>query len=93
MLFFQSHVYFVRLKYLDEPFFQTYEAKKSGDSTEISWSNTNNQGGWFNVAAGLQYGHGTGTGGWVEGVDYINPAMKPLFDKIENGVWNEIQSS
>ena len=42
------------------------------------------------IAIILQYGHGTGTGGWVEGRDYINPAIQPIFDKIANDAWNEI---
>lgn len=42
------------------------------------------------IALILQYGHGTGTGGWVEGRDYINPALRPVFDSILNDVWKEI---
>ncbi len=71
----------------------TYEVEKNGDHAEVSWSNTNVQDGWFNVASALQHGHGTRNGGWVEGRDYINPAMKPLFDQIEEGVWGEIKNS
>ena len=41
----------------------------------------------------LQYGHGTGTGGWVEGVDYINPALEPVFDKILGNMWEEVKTS
>lgn len=47
----------------------------------------------FNVAVGLQYGHGTGTGGWVQGYDYINPNLRPIFDKIADKVWKEVQNS
>jgi hypothetical protein len=43
------------------------------------------------VAILIQYGHATGTGGWVEGYDYINPAIKPLFDKIAQDVWEMVQ--
>ena len=58
-----------------------YTIESSKGRTTISWINTNtNQG--ANIAILLQYGHGTGTGGWVEGVDYVNPAMRPVFDQI-----------
>lgn len=43
-----------------------------------------------NIAIILQYGHGTGTGGWVEGRDYINPAIQPIFDKIASHAWEEV---
>lgn len=42
------------------------------------------------IAIILQYGHGTGTGGWVEGRDYINPAIQPIFDKIVENAWGEV---
>ena len=42
------------------------------------------------IAIILQYGHGTGTGGWVQGRDYINPAIQPIFDKIVNEAWREV---
>lgn len=67
-----------------------YEIVRSGGQVTIWWKNTNVVNG-FNVAIGLQYGHGTGTGGWVQGYDYINPALRPVFDKIANGVWEEVQ--
>lgn len=68
----------------------TYEIDRSGGKVSIWWSNTNVVSG-FNVAIGLQYGHGTGAGGWVQGYDYINPALRPVFDRIANGVWEEVQ--
>lgn len=43
-----------------------------------------------NIAVILQYGHGTRNGGWVEGRDYINPAIQPIFDKIAEGAWKEV---
>jgi hypothetical protein len=55
----------------------------------ISWYNTHREGS-VNIAIILQYGHGTGTGGWVEGRDYINPAIQPLFDKLVADVWREV---
>ena len=44
------------------------------------------------IALLLQYGHGTGTGGWVEGRDYINPVLQPLFDELASEVWKEVNS-
>ena len=70
----------------------TYEILESAGGVTIWWSNTNIVDG-FNVAIGLQYGHGTGTGGWVQGYDYINPAIKPIFDQLAERVWKEVQNS
>lgn len=67
----------------------TYEIRMSGGEVIVYWTNENVING-FNVAMGLQYGHGTGTGGYVQGTDYINPAMKPVFDKIANDIWREV---
>ena len=67
----------------------TYQLGTTGGVYSISWLNTDNEGG-VNVAIILQYGHGTGTGGYVAGRDYINPAMRPVFDKIANEVWKEV---
>jgi hypothetical protein len=67
----------------------TYVIERDEEHTRISWLNTNvNKG--VNIAIILQYGHGTGTGGYVEGKDYINPAMQPIFDSIAEGVWKEV---
>lgn len=67
----------------------SYEITKNKDSTTITWKNSNvNKG--VNIAILLQYGHGTGTGGWVEGVDYINPALKPIFQQMADDAWEEI---
>lgn len=66
-----------------------YEIERSTDSATISFHNSNIQNG-VPIAIILQYGHGTGTGGWVEGRDYINPAIQPIFDKIANDAWKEV---
>jgi hypothetical protein len=58
----------------------------------IIWSNSHMIHG-TNIAIILQYGHGTGTGGYVAGRDYINPAMKPIFDKIADEVWKVVTKS
>lgn len=69
-----------------------YEIKNSGGDWSIFWTNSDIEGG-FNVIIGLQYGHGTGTGGWVAGQDFINPAIKPIMDEISNQVWKAVKSA
>ena len=61
---------------------------KEGSAT-ISFHNSNIQNG-VPIAIILQYGHGTNNGGWVEGIDYINPAIRPIFDAIANNVWRAV---
>ena len=70
----------------------TYEIQRKGGQTTLWFVNTNSVNG-FNVAVGLQYGHGTGTGGWIAGQDYINGALKPIFDQIANDVWKGVQKA
>ena len=66
-----------------------YEIEHIDTGASISFFNSNvNEG--VPIAIILQYGHGTGTGGWVEGRDYINPAIQPIFDQIANDVWREV---
>jgi hypothetical protein len=67
----------------------SYEIETKGDRTTISWINTNKEG-TAKVAILLQYGHGTGTGGYVSGQDYINPAIQPIFDQIADNVWKKV---
>lgn len=69
-----------------------YEINISHGGASIWWTNTHVING-FNVAIGLQYGHGTGTGGFVQGYDYINPALRPVFDAIADNVWKEVQKA
>lgn len=66
-----------------------YEVKKEPGSVTIDWLNDNVNDGVL-IAVILQYGHGTGTGGYVQGTDYINPAMKPIFDQIADDLWKEV---
>ena len=66
-----------------------YEITNSKGSAKITFNNSNIQNG-VPIAIILQYGHGTGTGGWVEGRDYINPAIQPIFDEIANNAWREV---
>lgn len=66
-----------------------YTVSVSGKSATIEWYNTHvNQG--VPIAILLQYGHGTGTGGFVRGRDYINPAIQPVFDQIADEVWEKV---
>lgn len=67
----------------------SYEITREKESIAITFHNSNvNEG--VPIAIILQYGHGTGTGGWVEGRDYINPAIQPIFDKIAENAWKEV---
>ena len=68
-----------------------YQIDRSGSSVSINFYNGNIQNG-IPIAIILQYGHGTGTGGWVEGRDYINPAIQPIFDRIADEAWREVTS-
>lgn len=67
----------------------SYEIERTNKSISIQFYNSNIQNG-VPIAIIIQYGHGTGTGGWVQGRDYINPAIRPLFDKIANDMWREV---
>jgi hypothetical protein len=66
-----------------------YEIVRTKESVSINFSNSNIQNG-VPIAVILQYGHGTRNGGWVQGRDYINPAIQPIFDKIANDAWREV---
>lgn len=68
-----------------------YNVSQSRGGYSIVWTNSDIESG-FPVAIMLQYGYGTGTGGYVQGRDYINPAMKPIFDKIADKVWKAVTS-
>lgn len=70
----------------------TYEIVRTKASTTISFYNSNIQNG-VPIAIILQYGHATGTGGWVQGRDYINPAIRPIFDRLANEAWREVTKS
>jgi hypothetical protein len=66
-----------------------YEIEHTKTGSKITFKNSNIQNG-VQIAIILQYGHGTGTGGWVEGRDYINPAIQPVFDKMADEAWREV---
>lgn len=69
----------------------SYEIIQNDNGISIVWNNSHVEKG-VNIAVILQYGHGTRTGGWVEGVDYINPALKPIFEKLADAAWKEVIS-
>lgn len=66
-----------------------YKIERSNNWIKLVFCNSNIQNG-VPIAIILQYGHGTGTGGWVEGRDYINPAIQPIFDQLANDAWREV---
>lgn len=68
-----------------------YEIKKSRAGVSISWTTSDVEND-FPVVVMLQHGYATGTGGYVQGVDFINPAIKPIFDQISREVWKAVNS-
>lgn len=69
-----------------------YEIKRQNGVVALNFCNSNINNG-VPIAIILQYGHGTRNGGWVEGRDYINPAIQPIFDKIAENAWREVTKS
>lgn len=67
----------------------TYDIRNERNGIVIEWKNSNNNDG-VPIALLIQYGHATGTGGYVSGRDYINPAMQPIFDQIAEEMWKEV---
>lgn len=69
-----------------------FEIEQKSNSLTITWTNSDVENG-YPVAVMIQYGHGTGTGGWVQGIDYINPAMRPVFEEIAETLWKAVTSA
>ena len=69
-----------------------YEITNNGGVYSIVFHNSNISKDWFPVAIMLDVGHGTGTGGWVAGRNYIDPAIQPIFDKMADSVWEEVRN-
>lgn len=67
-----------------------YEIKRTKTSVTLSFCNKNIQNG-VPIAVVVQYGHATKNGGWVEGIDYINPTLKPIFEKLVKELWEEVK--
>lgn len=70
-----------------------FVVKKTRGSYSIAWTNGHKTEDGDPIAIMLQYGHGTGTGGYIQGRDYINPAMRPVFDNIAEKVWKAVTSA
>lgn len=68
-----------------------YEIVRKRNGYSIYWTNSNVNNG-VSIALILQYGHGTGTGGYVQGIDYVNPAIRPIFESLANEAWKEVTS-
>ena len=66
-----------------------YEIERGANGESITWFNSNMNRN-VNIAIILQYGHGTGTGGYVQGIDYINPSIQPIFEEMAENVWKEV---
>ena len=66
-----------------------YKIEQTSSTTSLIFCNSNIQNG-VPIAIILQYGHGTRNGGWVEGRDYINPTVQPIFDKLASDAWREV---
>lgn len=66
-----------------------YEIEKGNGKVVLAFTNSNTING-VNIAIILQYGHATGNGGWVEGIDYINPAIQPLFEQMAREAWGKV---
>ena len=69
-----------------------YKIVKKGGKVSVIWNNSNIENG-VNIAVILQYGHGTGNGGYVQGRDHINPALRPIFDAMADAAWKEVTST
>lgn len=70
----------------------SYLVKRNGDVVSVEWNNSNTNKG-VNIAIILQLGHGTGTGGWVAGRDYITPSLQPVFDDILDSIVSEVKNA
>lgn len=70
-----------------------YKIDEKFNSVSITWTNTNLTNTGVPVAVLIQYGHGTKSGKYVKGIDYINPALQPVFDKIAESIWEEVEEN
>lgn len=67
-----------------------YRIERNGNSAKVSFFNSNSNGSDLSIALLLQYGHAARNGRWVPGIDYINPAVQPIFDQIREAAWKEV---
>ena len=70
----------------------SYEIVREDGKVSLVFNNSNIQNG-VQIAVIIQYGHATNNGGWVEGRDYINPAIQPIFDKMASDIWKEVRNA
>lgn len=70
-----------------------YEILIDDEKTRITFTNSNIASNGTPVVVLIQYGHGTRNGGWVEGFDFVNPAIKPIFDEMADSIWKEVQNA
>lgn len=70
-----------------------YEITQTNGQYKISWLNSDRDSQGVPIVVLIQFGHGTGTGGYVPGVDFINPATKQVFDDVTDAVWKAVQSA
>lgn len=70
----------------------SYEIEVDSEHVAIYWTNTHENEG-VNIAVIIQYGHATGTGGYISGIDYINPAMLPIFESIIDSIWEKVSTA
>jgi len=68
-----------------------YKVSRSGNTWFVGWYNSNVHES-VPIAILIQYGHGTGSGGYIQGRDFVNPAIRPVFDMITSGVWKVVTS-
>lgn len=69
----------------------SYKITQNKDSVVIEWRNSNTTDTGIPIVVLLQYGHGTANGGYVQGIDFINPALKPVFEEILKDAWEEVK--
>lgn len=69
-----------------------YKVSINDGTSTVTWYNSHVEKG-VNIAIIIQYGHGTRNGGYVQGIDYINPALKPVFDALADEAWREVTSA
>lgn len=70
-----------------------YEILIDDEKTRITFTNSNIASNGTPVVVLIQYGHGTRNGGWVEGFDFVNPAIRPIFDEMADSIWKEVQNA
>lgn len=68
-----------------------YTIEHTKNSFTLYFSNSHVENGWFRPAIFLQFGHASKNGHWVDGIDYINPTLRPLFEKIAEDIWKEVK--